>query len=75
MVELKPCPFCGAVAEMQITKHIPIGNDYTPRCTNTSCCGRLSKKYTLRETAVAMWNKRTRTETKNDFKEKSYERK
>ena len=59
MRELKKCPFCGAVAEMQITKHIPSGNDYTPRCTNTSCCGRLSKKYTLRETAVTMWNTRT----------------
>ena len=59
MAELKSCPFCGGVAEMQVTKHIPSGYDYTTRCKNTSCCGRLSKKYTLRETAVAAWNKRT----------------
>ena len=59
MADLLPCPFCGGRAEMQITKHTPSGNDYTPRCTNTSCCGRLLKKYTVRETAVAMWNKRT----------------
>lgn len=59
MAELLPCPFCGGVAEMQITKHIPSGYDYTPRCKNTSCCGRLSKKYSLRETAVMKWNTRT----------------
>ena len=56
--ELKPCPFCGGEAEMQVTKHIPSGFDYTPRCKNTSCCGRSTKKYTVRETAVAMWNRR-----------------
>lgn len=56
--ELKPCPFCGGKAEMQITKHCPSGFDYTPRCQNTSCCGRLQKKYTVRETAVYMWNRR-----------------
>ena len=58
--ELLNCPFCGATAEMQITKHIPEGYDYTPRCSKTSCCGRLTKKYALRETAVAMWNKRVK---------------
>lgn len=60
--ELKPCPFCGGVAEMQITKHCPSGFDYTPRCINTSCCGRLQKKYTVRETAVYMWNRRADNE-------------
>lgn len=56
--ELKPCPFCGGPAEMQITKHIPNGFDYTPRCKNPSCCGRLTKKYTVREIAEYMWNRR-----------------
>ncbi|MBQ2775153.1 MAG: Lar family restriction alleviation protein [Clostridia bacterium] len=56
--ELKPCPFCGDVAEMYVTKHIPNGYDYTPRCTNPSCCGRLSKKYNLKETAEMQWNRR-----------------
>lgn len=66
MTELLPCPFCGSVAEMQVTPHIPSGYDYTPRCTNTSCCGRLSKKYSLRETAVFKWNTRTKEVSKND---------
>lgn len=58
MAELKPCPFCGGMAEMQVTQHIPRGKDYTPRCRNTSCCGRLTKKYAEKETAVFMWNRR-----------------
>jgi len=58
MVALKPCPFCGGEAEMKTSKHIPSGTDYTPRCKNTSCCGRLTKKYTVEETAVYMWNRR-----------------
>ena len=55
---LAPCPFCGGEAEMKISKHIPSGFDYTPRCKKTSCCGRLAKKYTTREAAVYSWNRR-----------------
>lgn len=55
---LKPCPFCGSRAELRITKHIPKDYDYTPRCTNPSCCGRLSKKFSVKETAIYAWNKR-----------------
>ena len=62
MTELKSCPFCGGVAEMQVTKHIPHGFDYTPRCKELSCCGRLSKKFTCRETAEYAWNRRTNDE-------------
>ena len=57
---LLPCPFCGKPAEMRKTKHIPEGTDYTPRCTDTSCCGRCSKKYTVEEVAIAKWNMRRR---------------
>lgn len=57
---LEPCPFCGGVAEMQVTAHVPKGYDYTPRCKNTSCCGRISKKYSSEEMAVAKWNTRMR---------------
>ena len=59
MSELKPCPFCGKEAEMKVSKHIPNGTDYTPRCKDTACCGRLTKKYTVKETAIYMWNRRT----------------
>ena len=58
MNKLKPCPFCGKKAEMKVSDHIPKGFDYTPRCTDTSCCGRLTKKYTVEETAIYMWNRR-----------------
>ena len=57
--ELRACPFCGGAAEMKVTQHIPEGHDYTPRCKIPSCCGRLTKKYTVRETAVFMWNRRS----------------
>ena len=56
--ELKPCPFCGTSAEMHEVPHIPRGIDYIPRCKNPSCCGRSTKKYAERETAVYMWNRR-----------------
>lgn len=56
--ELLPCPFCGGQAEMIETPHIPRGTDYTPRCKKTSCCGRLTKKWAYRETAVIAWNRR-----------------
>lgn len=58
--DLLNCPFCGSRAEMYETPHVPRGTDYTPRCTNTSCCGRLSKKYAYKETAITMWNRRAK---------------
>ena len=57
---LKPCPFCGKPAEMIETKHIPEGIDYTPRCTDTSCPGRCSKKYTDKDAAYTKWNNRSK---------------
>jgi Lar family restriction alleviation protein len=58
MAELKPCPFCGSAAELRVIKRIPYGLDYIPRCTKTYCCGRLTKKFSEKETAIAMWNRR-----------------
>lgn len=55
---LKNCPFCGKSAELIETPHIPKGTDYTPRCTDTSCPGRCSKKYTVKEVAISKWNMR-----------------
>ena len=56
---LKPCPFCGGEAELYVTKHIPDGNDYTPRCKRKDCAGRLTKKYAYYQTkAIYAWNKR-----------------
>ena len=58
---LKPCPFCGANAEMKVEPHIPAskGYDYTPRCTVTGCCGRSTKKYSNEKQAIYRWNRRT----------------
>lgn len=59
MIEKKtllPCPFCGKPARMKITKHIPRGYDYTPQCTDTTCCGRLTKKFTDEQMACDAWN-------------------
>ncbi len=56
--KLKPCPFCGGEAELRVVAHIPSGYDYTPRCRKPSCCGRLTKKFNCKETAVTFWNTR-----------------
>lgn len=56
--KLLPCPFCGGEAELYRTRHIPNGFDYTPRCKKSGCCGRLTKKYGLKDTAVDFWNTR-----------------
>ena len=58
MIKLKPCPFCGGEAEMKIHEHIPRGFDYTPRCKDSSCCGRIMKKWNNEETARYAWNLR-----------------
>ena len=57
-IELKHCPFCGGEAELREVKHIPNGLDYTPRCKDPSCCGRLTKKYSTKNLAIKMWNRR-----------------
>ena len=56
--KLKPCPFCGLPAVLKETPHIPHGTDYTPQCIDPSCCGRLSKKFTAKATAISFWNRR-----------------
>lgn len=56
--ELMPCPFCGNDAEMVSRMHIPNGKEYTPRCSSPSCAGRLTKRWLIREEAVAAWNRR-----------------
>ena len=55
---LKPCPFCGGIAEMIVKKHIPTGYEYTPRCMKTACAGRLTKKWLDEYDAYIAWNRR-----------------
>ena len=62
MDKLKPCPFCGSAAELKISNHIPKGFDYTPRCTETACCGRSTKKYSSKAEAISRWNRRSNNE-------------
>ena len=57
-IDLEKCPFCDGPAELYITKHVPNGYDFTPRCKQTMCCGRLTKKYSSRKVAIQCWNLR-----------------
>lgn len=57
---LEPCPFCGGPAELKKEKHTPTGFDYTPRCKDPSCAGRLTKKFTCKETAIYAWDRRAK---------------
>lgn len=59
---LIPCPFCGSLAELRETHRVPTGFNYTPRCTVTSCAGRLSKLWMIKEEAIAAWNRRANDE-------------
>ena len=61
------CPFCDGESEMKVTNHIPSGYDYTPRCKDPSCCGRLTKKYSTRELAEAKWNMRAPVISDEEF--------
>lgn len=58
MSPLKPCPFCGSTAELRETHRGPTGYNYTPRCTVTSCAGRLAKLWMNKEEAISAWNRR-----------------
>ena len=59
---LIPCPFCGRPAALRETHRVPIGYNYTPRCTVTSCAGRLSKLWMNKEDAIVAWNRRVNDE-------------
>lgn len=59
---LIPCPFCGSPAELRETHRVPTGYNYTPRCTVTSCAGRLAKLWMNKEDAIKAWNRRMNDE-------------
>ena len=60
---LIPCPFCGRPAELRETHRVPTGYNYTPRCTVTSCAGRLTKLWMNKEDAIKAWNRRANDES------------
>ena len=91
MAELKPCPFCGGVAELherfdsldsiahkksEIPKTARIVCEkkypnnpkyyvyrkriYIPRCTITSCMGRTSRGFEIKQQAIDLWNTRAK---------------
>lgn len=55
---LEPCPFCGSPAELRETHRFPSCFNYTPRCTVTSCAGRLTKLWMDKAAAIEAWNRR-----------------
>lgn len=69
--KLMPCPFCGGEAIMKIQRHIPKGYEYTPTCKNTSCAGRLTKKWLTETEAIEAWNRRVATDKNVGDKERT----
>lgn len=59
-VELLPCPFCEGESELITRNHCGGSSankyEYTPRCTKTSCAGRLTKKWLNKVDAINAWN-------------------
>ena len=64
MSDLKLCPFCGGEAVLKEQHHVPNGYDYTPTCLNSSCSGRITKKWINKEDAIKAWNRRAEPEMK-----------
>ena len=50
--ELKPCPFCGGKAEIQV---MPFHEGFFVKCRG---CGIEQKLYRYRRTATIAWNRR-----------------
>ena len=59
--ELKPCPFCGGVADL-----INTNSDNWVVCKNRSGCGCALGRYRTVEQAVAAWNERPGEEKSNE---------
>ena len=53
-VDLKPCPFCGGIAEML---KIDV-NEYFVMCTNASCGVAQALSWKSKKTATTKWNRR-----------------
>lgn len=60
---LLPCPFCGGEAEVKRLRR-PVGNgmDWSPRCKDSTCCGRIYKRFESKEKATNAWNRRNNNE-------------
>ena len=61
--KLLPCPFCGERAELMVND---LGDDFyefTPRCKNPSCAGRLIRRWRNKSMAIEAWNKRYSVES------------
>ena len=56
MSELRPCPFCGADAELVHNAHW----DYFVRCTDKQCAARTRLHHENENGAVDAWNRRTK---------------
>lgn len=56
--DLKPCPFCGREALIEVYDHKPTGYVYKPTCTDKSCAGSSTRRWKTIDLAVNAWNKR-----------------
>lgn len=51
---LRPCPFCGAEAELVRNS----GGNYFARCTNRQCAAKTRLYHENENGAIAAWNRR-----------------
>lgn len=69
--ELKPCPFCGAPAEIRVYLASNGKKSYTVRCKNMCAvtCGHVKNgrwRATLKREAIETWNRRTNENEDNN---------
>ena len=55
--ELKPCPFCGGEAELQL-KYACLVERWSAMCKNKKCIGRGHKSFGNKAHAISAWNRR-----------------
>lgn len=60
MENLKPCPFCGGEAKMNIHRFAGLSNSYGVECKE--CMTQSSQFFATREQAIAAWNRRANDE-------------
>ena len=59
--KLKPCPFCGGKAVLKSYRFV---NEFSVRCQS---CGSTTDDFKTSEEAIAIWNKRSPSESKVKF--------
>lgn len=59
-IKLKPCPFCGKGAWIRKIEVPRIRTYYIVQCEDSSCLGRITRKFPTAEMAAMKWNERSK---------------